>query len=425
MSAVALTDHGVMFGAIEFYKKATTRPGSSRSSGWKLHRDHGSRLREGEVRRPESARGRGRDVYHHLVLLAKDQTGYRNLIKLCTLGHTRGFLLQAPDRSWKCSGEHSDGLVALSACAGGSRLGPPRGREYTTRPVAIAGIYKEIFGDDFYIEIQNHGIEKERLDPGGDARGWRGSGLKLICTNDVHYIKHEHAIAHNIMLLIPDASSPNTPDYHSAPVSDRPGHTSSRRRRCCELFKRLPRGDCLDAGGRGEVQSEDSTSRPNHHAAVPDPGRCGASTLEAVPRGARRDGICAKRYPRPRARRRGPGWSIELGVINEDGVRRVFPDRPGFHPRGARAGGHGRTGTRERRREHRFVRSRHHQRRPAEIRPAVRAVPEPGPRQHARHRHGLLGHQARRGDPSTSGRSTATIRSRRSSRSARSRRGPS
>jgi DNA polymerase-3 subunit alpha len=208
MPAVALTDHGVMFGAIEFYKKAE-KAGTKPIIGMEAYiLTRGSRLDRTAVVTESGGR---RSPYHHLILLARDTTGYKNLMKLCTIGHLEGFYYK-PRIDVEVLRKHSEGLVGLSACAGGV-VSAPLVCGNDAEAYEAAELYKDILGDDFYIEIQNHGLEEEAVIRTKATKVARELGLKLIATNDIHYMKREHAIPHNIMLLIPDASSTNVPDY--------------------------------------------------------------------------------------------------------------------------------------------------------------------------------------------------------------------
>jgi DNA polymerase III subunit alpha len=217
MPAVALTDHGVMFGAIEFYKKATKKKikpiigcevyivtRGSRFDKSPMTKDTGNDTIKGE------GKAKGRGVYHHLILLAKNDLGYKNLIKLVTLGHTEGFYYK-PRIDFDLLSKNHEGIIALTACAGGVVAAPLINDQYD-EALAVAKMYHELFGDDFYLELQDHGIAEEKKMLAGLPKIAREIGAKLVATNDVHYIKQAHAIAHNIMLLIPDASASNAPD---------------------------------------------------------------------------------------------------------------------------------------------------------------------------------------------------------------------
>jgi DNA polymerase III subunit alpha len=208
MKALALTDHGVMFGTVEFYKKAK-RAGIKPILGSEFYIvTRGSRFDKGE--QEGNTRGGKRNIYHHIVLLAKNNTGYRNLIKLSTLGHTEGFYYK-PRIDVDLLKEYSEGVLCLSACAGGIVSAHLVDGNYdAAKETAI--LYKEIFGDDFYLEIQNHAYAPEKFVLEGMPRLARELGLKLIGTNDIHYIEKDHAIPHNVLLKIPDANSTNAQD---------------------------------------------------------------------------------------------------------------------------------------------------------------------------------------------------------------------
>lgn len=213
MPAIALTDHGVMYGAMEFYKKAK-KAGIKPIIGCEAYIiTKGSRFNKGKDDVPAEAMiikdRSGKEIgklskrksnYDHIVLLAKNETGYNNLIKLCSIGHTEGFYYK-PRIDTEILKVHSEGIVSLSACAGGvvsSHI--VRDDLDSAREAAI--IYKEIFGDDFYLEIQNHGMEIEEKIRYHMPLIAKELGLKLIATNDIHYIKYEHHIPHNIFLYI-------------------------------------------------------------------------------------------------------------------------------------------------------------------------------------------------------------------------------
>jgi len=214
MNAVALTDHGVMNGAMEFYlkcKKKDIKP----IIGFEAYVAQGS-SRFDKGRRIETA-GSTADIivdtensdglsvaninYAHLILLAKNETGYRNLIKLNSIGHTEGFYYK-PRIDLEVLDKYKDGIVALSACAGGV-ISCYIVRDDIQMAKKMTGVYKDIFGEDFYLEIQNHlTLDSEKKVLKMMPKLAKEFGLKLIATNDVHYIKHSHAIAHNIYLHI-------------------------------------------------------------------------------------------------------------------------------------------------------------------------------------------------------------------------------
>lgn len=199
MPAFALTDHGVMFGAVEFYKKAR-KAGIKPIIGNEMYMvTRGSRFdRNASETHPEGKR----HGYNHLVLIAKNETGYRNLVKLTTYGHTEGFYYK-PRIDWELLERHHEGLIALTACAGGVVSTYLAIGDYeSARGVALQ--LRELFGDDVYLEIQNHGLEREAIIREGMQKLSDELGMKLICTNDIHYVNRDHAVAHNVYLHIAD-----------------------------------------------------------------------------------------------------------------------------------------------------------------------------------------------------------------------------
>ncbi|MGE5499446.1 MAG: DNA polymerase III subunit alpha, partial [Syntrophothermus sp.] len=205
--AVALTDHGVMYGAAEFYRYAV-KEGIKPIIGMEAYIvQDGSRFDRGKSE-DSSEKKRSRH-YNHLVLLAKNKTGYKNLMKLSTYGHTEGFYYR-PRIDFELLKKYSEGLVALSACASGVVSVQLVNNNYEkAREVAIA--YKELFGDDFYLEIQDHNMDMEKVILDGMPKLAKETGIKLVGTNDCHYIDKDHAYAHNILLLLGDKTG--TADY--------------------------------------------------------------------------------------------------------------------------------------------------------------------------------------------------------------------
>lgn len=201
-TSLALTDHGVMFGCFEFYKKAK-KAGIKPLLGCEVYVATGSRFdmtaRKG---------GNKRRNYYHLVLLAKNDIGYKNLMKLTTLGHTEGFYYK-PRIDQELLLQYREGLVALSACLAGVVNAPLLEGDYEGAKKAAIW-YKEAFGEDFYIELQDHGLEGDKIVMEQAPRLAKELGIKIICSNDCHYIRKEDAVAHNVLLNIKEVSSANS-----------------------------------------------------------------------------------------------------------------------------------------------------------------------------------------------------------------------
>jgi len=189
MESLAITDHGVMYGAVEFYL-AAKEAGIKPIIGCEVYVAPGSRLN----------RGAGDKENYHLVLLAKDQRGYQNLIQLVTRAHLDGFYYR-PRIDKELLAEHREGLIGLSACLGGEI---PRlisgGRLEEARETARW--YQQTLDGDFYLEIQRHPIaELEQVNHALMAMS-RDLDMPLVATNDVHYINREDAAAHDLLLCI-------------------------------------------------------------------------------------------------------------------------------------------------------------------------------------------------------------------------------
>jgi DNA polymerase-3 subunit alpha len=221
MRAVALTDHGVMFGALEFYKKCKST-NIKPIIGFEAYVvQEGSRLdrTRNMINISPTAEVVEKDLnksqitqlssnYAHLVLLAKNETGYRNLIKLNSIGHLEGYYYK-PRIDLEVLNKYREGIIALSACVHGVISSYVVLGEIDSAK-KMTGIYKDIFGDDFYLELQNHlTIESEKAVLKHLPKIAKDVGVKLVATNDVHYIKKEHAIAHNIYLHLMAKSSKN------------------------------------------------------------------------------------------------------------------------------------------------------------------------------------------------------------------------
>ncbi len=189
MPAVAITDHGNLFGAVQFYSEASAR-GIKPNIGCEVYVSQ-----EGHKSRSET------DRYHHLVLLCKNQQGYRNLINLVSTAFLDGFYYK-PRIDKDLLAAHSEGLICLSACLRGDvnesmlQKGYDDGRR-------VAYTYQDIFGKgNFFLEIQDHGLEQDKKLVPQLFRLSQESGIPLVATNDAHYLTHDDAHAHDALLCI-------------------------------------------------------------------------------------------------------------------------------------------------------------------------------------------------------------------------------
>jgi len=318
MPAVALTDHGVMSGAIEFYKTAR-KAGIKPIIGCEMYVvTNGTRF-DKEVNAQSVKEGRGRGIYHHLVLLAKNQRGYKNLVQLCSLGHTEGFYYK-PRVDMELLNKFKEGLVALSACPSGVVAHHLVSGHYD-QARATASQFKDIFGEDFYLEIQNHALEKEKPILHDMPRIAQDLGIKLIATNDVHYIKREHAIAHNVILMIPDASAQGTTEYTQLRYQTDQLYFKSVQEMCL-LFQDYP--EAISSTLEVAEKIEEYSLRPQkpYMPDFPIPDGAGVSTLEEYLDRLAHEGLARRFSPVTDAMRQR--LDLELSVINRMGYAGYF-----------------------------------------------------------------------------------------------------
>ena len=191
MSSIAITDHGVMYGVVDFYKQAK-KFGIKPIVGCEVY----VATRGMEDREPKQ----DSDQYH-LVLLAKDETGYKNITNIVSLGFVKGFYYK-PRVDMKVLRQYSEGIIAMSACLAGSiQQFILKGNYQRAKEEALT--YLDIFGEgNFYLELQDHGIREQALVNQELVRMSQETGIPLVATNDVHYISREDAKAHDVLLCV-------------------------------------------------------------------------------------------------------------------------------------------------------------------------------------------------------------------------------
>ena len=192
MNAFAITDHGNMFGAIDFYTQLRAE-GIKAIIGSEVYIAPGSRFEK------TSSKGQT-DTSYHLVLLAKNQVGYKNLMKLVSIGYLEGFYYK-PRIDKQVLKNYSAGLIALSACLKGE-VARKILRSDISEAEKAALEYREIFGEDFFLEIQRHDIPEEETVVNGMAEIHQKTDIPLIATNDIHYLNREHAKAHEVLMCL-------------------------------------------------------------------------------------------------------------------------------------------------------------------------------------------------------------------------------
>ena len=211
--AVAVTDHGVLYGVVDFFK-AATQTGIKPILGIEAYVIDGSRF----------DRPRGNDnVRYHMTLLAVNEIGYRNLMKLSSRAFLEGYYYK-PRMDSELLAAHAEGIVATSGCLGGPvahRLAPDASREEGAvgevrdfeAALASAGHYQDIFGrENFFIEVQDHGLEAQRRIMPDLLDISRRIGAPLVATNDAHYTRQDEHEAHDVLLCIQTGSSQDDPN---------------------------------------------------------------------------------------------------------------------------------------------------------------------------------------------------------------------
>ena len=200
MQAIAITDHGCMFGAIDFYKKAKAA-GIKPVIGCEVY---------------TASRGlRDKDPnfdkrYGHLVLLAKNMTGYKNLIKLVSTSYVEGFYYK-PRVDIEELKKHNEGIIALSACLAGDVSNNILNRNYDEAK-RFALLYRDIFGEgNFYLEIQDHHLPEQKEVNAGLVKLSKETGIPLVATNDLHYVNKEDAKTHDVLMCIQMGKTLNDP----------------------------------------------------------------------------------------------------------------------------------------------------------------------------------------------------------------------
>ncbi len=333
---IAVTDHGVMYGAMEWYRTATTAG---------LHPIIGveAYLAEG------SARAKERKSYH-LLLLAENETGYRNLLKLSTLAQLEGYYYR-PRIDLEMLAEHGTGLIATSACLGGPVANnflhgrPDVARDY-------AGKLADIFGPGrFFIELQDHGLPDQVRVNGDLIALARAQGLPLVATNDVHYCQQEDAPAQDILVCIQTNTTLNDPKRLKS-ESDQLFLKSPEE--MARVFQDVP--EAISNTIRiAEMCSLDLGFRGYHLPEFPiPPGFSPDTYLESLCR----EGV-QRRYGHVIGRsRRATG--LRARRHQEHGFRELLPGRLGFHSVCAGAGDSGRPGPRLVGGQHRHVLPRDH-----------------------------------------------------------------
>ncbi len=306
MPALAITDHGVMYGAVEFYQ-ACNKKGIKPIIGCEVYVAPDSHLKKTATSRKESA--------FHLTLLAADGEGYRNLVKLVSIGHLDGFYGK-PRIDKELLAQYAKGLIGLSGCLKGEVPYAIHAEENPAKALELAGAYRDILGkENFFLELSDHGIEAQRKVNATLPRFARDLGLGLVATNDVHFLDRGDHSAHDVLICIGTGAKVSderrmkyvTEVYFKSPAEMR------------ELFSAHPDAcdNTLAIAERCGFQLDTSAKYPNY---TPPPGKTQNQYLrEITEEGMRR------RYgadaDSEEVRRR---YELEIGVLEKQGFVNYF-----------------------------------------------------------------------------------------------------
>ncbi|MBP7211302.1 DNA polymerase III subunit alpha [bacterium] len=205
--AVALTDHGVMYGDMELYTTAKEM-GIKPILGCEFY------VHTGDI----TERDHSNNPMYHLVLLVKNKAGYANLVKLVSAAWCKGRYVK-PRINFELIKEHHEGLVCLTACLGGQVLQNLLKGDYDEAK-AVATRYKELFGDDYYIELQDHGLDEQKRTNPQLIKLAKELGIKMVITNDSHYLRKEDADAHDTLLCMQTNSDKADPNRFHFPNNE-------------------------------------------------------------------------------------------------------------------------------------------------------------------------------------------------------------
>jgi len=226
MNSCAITDHGNMYGAVEFYKacqKAEIKP----ILGCEMYTCNGSRFDKTSPNRKSN----------HLILLAKDNQGYKNLMKLVSLGHLEGFYYK-PRIDWETLEKYHQGLICTSACPAGE-IGSLINDNQYSQAKSRSLEFQQLFGPDYYLEIQRHpGLKEQDKANEGIIKISRELGIPLVATNDIHYLKKEEAFAQDVLIMINTQTNINSP--HRLSVADIPDFYVKTPQEMTDTFSDFP-----------------------------------------------------------------------------------------------------------------------------------------------------------------------------------------
>lgn len=308
LPAIAITDHGVMYSAIEFYELAK-KAGINPLIGCEFY------VHDGDIHRQDAHH----NPLYHLILIAKNQQGYKNLIKLVSTAWCEGFYYK-PRINFELLKEHYEGLICASACLGGEVLKNLLAGE-KEKAKETAKRYKNLFGEDYYIELQDHGLAEQKRTNPDLIKIARELDIKLIITNDSHYLKKEDADAQDTLLCLQTNANKDDDKRFSFPNNEFYIKSKEEMRQAFswmddELFEECCR-NTEDAAAKCNVEIE-LHNAPLPHYEVPEGYDIPSYLEHLVMEGLK------KRYGDPAPNDIIERAKYELGVINQMGFPAYF-----------------------------------------------------------------------------------------------------
>ena len=225
MPALAITDHGNMFGAFEFVKEAYKH--TNEDGSLKVKPIVGCEFYVVEDRRRQAFTKNEKDKRYHQVLLAKDETGYKNLLKLTSLGYMEGMYSKYPRIDKELVLKYHEGLIASTCCLGAS---VPQAIMHKSEADAEKEFkwWLDVFGDDFYVELQRHGLREQNICNEVLIKFAKKYNVMIYASNDSHYVDQEDANAHDILLCVNTGEKQSTPINKGGGMDDDSGNKTTR-----------------------------------------------------------------------------------------------------------------------------------------------------------------------------------------------------
>ena len=271
LPAIAVTDHGVMYSAIEFYEKAK-EAGINPLIGCEFY------VHDGDIHVHDAAN----NPLYHLILICKDAVGYKNLIKLVSTAWCEGFYYK-PRINFELLKEHHEGLLCASACLGGEVLQNLLKGDYN-KAKETAQRYKDLFGDDYYIELQDHNLDEQKRTNPDLIKIARELDIKMIITNDSHYLKREDADAQDTLLCLQTNADKDDPNRFHFPNNEFYIKSKEEMRKAFSWMDDAMFAECVqnteDAAAKCHIEIELGNA-PLPHYEVPE-GYTNESYLEHI-----------------------------------------------------------------------------------------------------------------------------------------------